>query len=110
MRFTGAARWHLLGDRTVNLWVQLPAGPLCCRVFDHIEMNDPTAIVAEHDQYEQHSERRRRHGQEIECDQIGDGLRGAPVCTDAKRVRPGTVSLYWRRKPYVVSVAALTGC
>src|SRR5262245_28624845 len=61
--------WRLiLGNRLHHL---LPCPP-CRRVLRHVEVNDAAAVMSQHDRYEQHPKADRRHGEEVDRDEILD--------------------------------------
>jgi hypothetical protein len=50
----------------------LLGGPGGGGVLGHVEVDDPPAVVREHDEDEQNSEASGRHGEEIDGDQVAD--------------------------------------
>jgi hypothetical protein len=50
----------------------LLSGPAGGRMLGDIEMDDPSAMVSEHDENEEHTQARGGHREEIEGDQIAD--------------------------------------
>jgi hypothetical protein len=59
------------------------------RVGGHIRVRDSSAVVAEHDEHEEHAERRRGHGEEVDRRDLGGVIR---------RKRPPSLR-GWRRSP-----------
>lgn len=49
---------------------ELPPRPGSRRIRGDVEVQDPATIVTRDDEHEQHLERRRRHGKEVERDKL----------------------------------------
>src|SRR6516164_1268171 len=61
--------WRLiLGKRLHHL---LPCPP-CRGTHRHVEVNDAAAMMSQHDKHEQHAKADRRHGEEVDRDEILD--------------------------------------
>ena len=49
---------------------ELPRRPAGCRMGCDVEMKNPSPVVSQNDEHEQHPERGGRHRKEIECDEL----------------------------------------